>query len=252
MLVMPVSLANTGRSVANRNANFLGNNDNEGSPVEKDLKSSKLAKVPVVVMIAMSPAMLNAKTPAMGLPELEGAKTEMVAALPVESEELMAKTVAPNFEPTEVQQNGVIVNRYPGVSLRRHELFDLSTFNYKGKKYYMGLQKWDNDLVGKVVICAEGDKRKTLLPYVTDFIIHEPPNGEMFGSVMVRTVSMDKNIKNTVEEIKLSDECAQKIMDLLANDSKWKNGTTIKYIETKSTRIRPVQLESTYKGYFSN
>ena len=68
----------------NRYVNFAGQNsrknngDTESLPVEYNRSSNNLAKVPVIVLMAMSPAMMNAKTPITNLSEMEDAKTEIL------------------------------------------------------------------------------------------------------------------------------------------------------------------------------
>lgn len=44
------------------------------------------------------------------------------------------------------------------------------------------------------------------------------------------------------EEIRLPDNCAQTLIDLLANYSKMENRTSIKYSETKSVQLRQPKI----------
>lgn len=93
----------------NRYVNFAGRNSRKNNsdslPVEYNRSSNNLAKVPVIVLIAMSPVMMNAKTPITDLSETNEAKTEMVAPILIDSEELdEMTTIAPDFSnPQNVQ-----------------------------------------------------------------------------------------------------------------------------------------------------
>ena len=103
MIRMAVSGLGIGLNV-NHYMNFAGQNsrnnngNTEGEPVEYNKSSNNLAKVPVIVLMAMSPVMMNAKTPITDLSETNGAKTEMVAPILIDSEELdEMTTIAPYF-----------------------------------------------------------------------------------------------------------------------------------------------------------
>lgn len=103
MIRMAVSGLGIGLNV-NHYVNFAGQNsrknngDTEGSPVEYNRRSNNLAKALVVVLMVMSSPMMNAKISVANLTEGDGAKTEMVAPIPIDSEELdEAITIAPDF-----------------------------------------------------------------------------------------------------------------------------------------------------------
>lgn len=248
MLVMPVSTANAGCRV-NNNTNFLGNNNRnlnsnqEEAPVENNLQSSKLAKVPVIVMLAMTPSMLNAKTPLKGIPEIEGAKTEMIATLPAPAKELDKMTAAPNFEAPEVQQSPVVhplaAKMFPG-----DRVLEFDEFNYKGKKQYMAFIAHPNHekYVFEIFIVPEDYKPNAGMykPEVSELVYHELGKGKDFaGVILVKTTNLGPSKwQEYAEEIRLPNECAQKIIDLLANDSKWTNDTYVKYSDTTSPNLR--------------
>lgn len=232
---------------ANSYVNFVGQNsrknngDTEGSPVEYNRRSNNLAKVPVIVLMAMLPAMMNAKTPVTNLSEMDEAKTEMVAPIPIDSEELdEMTTVAPDFSKP---QNAQTKAPFGVTSLLGQKIYHYDTFMKDGKKHYIVYSSIRTpDYVDKVSVFPEGfpNKSGVLLPWVEELVYHDLGKGKEYCGIIVRSVNKLQNgrYKTTYEEVRLPDECAQTLIDLLANYSKMKNNTSIEYSETKSAQLR--------------
>ena len=202
--------------------NFVGQNsrknngDTEGSPVEYNRRSNNLAKVPVIVLMAMSPAMMNAKTPITNLSEMEEAKTEIVTPVSIDSEELdEMTTVAPDFSKP---QNAQTKAPFGVTSLLGQKIYHYDTFMKDGKKHYIVYSSIRTP----------------------DYVYHDLGKGKEYCGIIVRSVNKLQNgrYKTTYEEVRLPDECAQTLIDLLANYSKMKNNTSIEYSETKSAQLR--------------
>lgn len=248
MVVMPVSMVNTG--VSANNISFSGRNkrnvnvEAENSPVENSSKASKLAKVPVVVMIAMSPAMMNGKLPAEGLPDMNGAKVEYVTPTPEMTEELLAMATPAEFEAPQVNQ----ANSDPmGISeFRYKKIQQLDSFNKNGKKHYIAYttKRREPGEVQDVYLFPAGYKSepgKKFIPVVQKLIYHDLGSGKEFCGVVVATSVKNlqtNQYETSFEEVRLPDECAQHLIDLLANDTKWTNTTSIRYAETKSSKLQ--------------
>ena len=252
MVVMPISVASTVFGAAN-NVSFSGynrrknNGDTEGSPVEYNRSSNNLAKVPVIVLMAMSPAMMNAKTPVNNLSEMEGEKAEIITPIPIASEELdEMSTISPEFNVPPTNQ----INPPFGVAaLNGHRIYHTDTFMKDGKKHYIvysGLKSSDN--VSKVSVFPEGFRNENgkQLPFVQELIYHDLGKEKEYCGVIVRSIQKLPNgkFKSTKEEVRLPDKCAQTLIDLLANYSSMKNFTSIKYSETKSAQLRPTVTTS--------
>lgn len=248
MIRMAVSGLGIGLNV-NHYVNFAGQNsrknngDTEGSPVEYNRRSNNLAKVPVVMLMAMSPAMMDAKTPVTNLSEMEEAKTEMVAPIPIDSEELdEAITIAPDFSNP---QNAQKKAPFGVTSLLGHKIHHYDTFMNNGKKHYIVYSGISNaEYVNKVSVFPEGFdsvKEKKLLPYVRELVYHDLGKGKEYCGIIVITHQILKNGKSKTikEEVRIPDNCAQTLIDLLANYSKMENSTSIVYSETKSAQLRP-------------
>lgn len=248
MIRMTVSGLDAGFGT-NSYVNFVGQNsrknngDTEGSPVEYNRRSNNLVKVPVVMLMAMSPAMMDAKIPFTNLSEMEEAKTEMVAPIPIDSEELdEAITIAPDFSNP---QNAQKKAPFGVTSLLGHKIHHYDTFMNNGKKHYIVYSGISNaDYVNKVSVFPEGFdsvKEKKLLPYVRELVYHDLGKGKEYCGIIVITHQILKNGKSKTikEEVRIPDNCAQTLIDLLANYSKMENSTSIKYSETKSAQLRP-------------
>lgn len=252
MIRMTVSGLDAGFG-ANSYVNFAGQNsrknngDTEASPVEYNRRSNNLAKVLVIVLMAMLPAMMNAKTPITDLSETNGAKTEMVAPILIDSEELdEMTTIAPDFSNP---QNVKTKAPFGVTDLLGHKIHHADTFMKNGKKYYIVYSGINNaDYVDKVSVFPEGYngvKEGKLLPRVTKLVYHDLGKGKEYCGIIVISTQKLKNgdFKRTTEEVRLPDNCAQILIDLLANYSKMKNRTSIEYSETKSPQLRQTKVE---------
>ena len=251
MVVMPVSVASTGFG-ANSYVNFSGQNrrknngDTEGSPIEYNRSSNNLAKVPVIVLMAMSPAMMNAKTPITNLSEMEEAKTEIIAPIPIDSEELdEMTTIAPDFSnPQNVQTKAPF-----GVAeLIGRKIYKAETFVSKGQKYYIVYSGRQNSkYVNSVTVFPEGFRNENgkLLPIVHELIYHDLGKGKEFCGVFVSADTVLKNgkVKNVREEIRLPNEVAQNLIDFMAGDTEMKNMSSISYSKTKSSQLRQTKID---------
>lgn len=248
MIRMAVSGLGIGLNV-NHYVNFAGQNsrknngDTEGSPVEYNRRSNNLAKVPVIVLMAMSPAMMDAKIPFTNLSEMEEAKTEMVAPILIDSEELdEMTTIAPYFSNP---QNAQTKAPFGVTSLLGHKIHHYDTFMNNGKKHYIVYSGISNaDYVNKVSVFPEGFdsvKEKKLLPYVRELVYHDLGKGKEYCGIIVITHQILKNGKSKTikEEVRIPNEVAQNLIDFLADDTKMQNNTSISYSKTKSPQLRP-------------
>lgn len=252
MIRMTVSGLDAGFG-ANRYVNFAGQNsrknngDTEGSPVEYNRNSNNLAKVPVIVLMAMLPAMMNAKTPVTNLSEMDEAKTEMVAPIPIDSEELdEATTIAPDFSNP---QNAQKKAPFGVTSLLGQKIYHYDTFMKDGKKHYIVYSGISNgDYVSWVSVFPEGFdgvKEKKQLPYVRELVYHDLGKGKEYCGIIVITHQILKNGKSKTikEEVRIPNEVAQNLIDFMAGDTEMKNMSSISYSKTKSPNLRQTKVE---------
>ena len=79
-------------------------------------------------------------------------------------------------------------------------------------------------------------------PKVFKLMYHNIGKDKEFCGVITKEDLLDENgqyISGIEKEIRLDDDTAQKLIDLVTNHSKWKNNTFIKICETKSERLFP-------------
>lgn len=251
MIRMTVSGLDAGFGT-NSYVNFVGQNsrknngDTEGLPVEYNRRSNNLVKVSVIVLMAMLSAMMNAKTPVTNLSETNGAKTEMVAPILIDLEELdEMTTIAPDFSnPQNVQTKAP----FGVVDLIGHKIHHADTFMKNGKKYYIVYSGINNaDYVDKVTVFPTGfdSPKGTQVPYIQELIYHDLGKGKEFCGIIVRSrVTLSNgDSKVTKEEIRLPNEVAQNLIDFLADDTKMENRTSISYSKTKSAQLRQTKVE---------
>lgn len=191
MIRMAVSELGIGLNV-NHYMNFAGQNsrnnngNTEGEPVEYNKSSNNLAKVPVIVLMAMSPVMMNAKTPITDLSETNGAKTEMVAPILIDSEELdEMTTIAPYFSNP---QNAQTKAPFGVAELIGRKIYKAESFVNNGQKYYIVYSGRQNSkIVNRVTVFPEGFRNENgkLLPVVHELIYHDLGKGKEFCGVLV-------------------------------------------------------------------
>lgn len=252
MIRMTVSGSDAGFGT-NSYVNFVGQNsrknngDTEGSPVEYNRRSNNLAKALVVVLMVMSSPMMNAKISVANLTEGDGAKTEIVEPILIDLENLdEAITIVPDCSNP---QNAQTKAPFGVTDLLGHKIHHADTFMKNGKKYYIVYSGINNaDYVDKVSVFPEGYngvKEGKLLPRVTKLVYHDLGKGKEYCGIIVISTQKLKNgdFKRTTEEVRLPDNCAQILIDLLANYSKMKNRTSIEYSETKSPQLRQTKVE---------
>ncbi len=253
MVVMPVSGALSSHRT-NSYMSFGGRRDNADSGEENlyanDSRSSaNLAKVPVVVLMAMSPAMLNANQPETKA-ALNGLspKVEMVQAVPAETKMNDAATIAPFEELPEVQQSSgydpLKQYDYDNKKILLHD-----TFRQNGKKYHLVFvhpEYLKKDAIHAVHIFPDGFKsdERHPMPKVTEFIVHNVPGQELWGSVIVRSTEVSPNYEftDTFTDMRLPDEQAQKVLDLIQDASSFIDVTNIKYNKVTTPKLRPTRV----------
>lgn len=126
-----------------------------------------------------------------------------------------------------------------------HLLFVRPTYYAKGKVsnvyiYPDGFKSWDQN--GFMVY----------LPKVTEFIVHNVPGQELWGSVIIwestHTDHLDGKKHDkivytaTYTDVRLPDEQAQKILDLIQDNSSYENGTGIKYNRVETSTLRKTKI----------
>lgn len=206
----------------------------------KDSFFCYLSKVAAMIVITMTPSMLNAKTPVQYVPTDDGNKIEIFELAHLEA--YAGTAVA---RPQKFQQS------YP---------FDIAYFRYSkikqiksatagGQKTNLVFVSHDRDnTVLKVYLVKNNEKNSFETqepPYIRELIYHDlGPDKEFLGVYVIEKV-YDKNThkyKGTIGyELRLDDESAQYLLDFNAGSTEWKDETGIKFRETTNPNVAPVK-----------
>ena len=229
MAVLPVS------SLSFKNSNSLSfgktKHENDKSPVTTPPKSHKGAAVPVIVLMAMSPALMNSAA-AMGKGELDnGNNIEVVADLP--SSKSNAPTyvmVSPKYvEGTAPAQN---VTR-PWLQPSEKVVYQRS-FVANGVKYNIeGSSKIDDKTITKLLFVPDGFKQvkttigfKTMPPRFTELVFHDNGNDDdAFLGVVLDHFTSDANgskPRNILYEMRLPSDVGMELFKLLSGEAGYK------------------------------
>lgn len=241
MAVLPISAEKI--DSRNNGVNFMGIRKNKySSEMNNDsTRSNDWAKVPVVLMIAMSPSMMNAKTPVQIMPLDEGNMTEMFEQAPVEAND--ATYVA---KPEEFQQSDPL-----GVTYFRHrKIKQIKSAIAGGHKANLVMTSYNrNDNTVSKVYIVRNDYKNSIEhqepPYIRELIYHDLGPDKEFLGVKVTEKVYDKNThqyKGAIGyELKLDDTSAQFLLDFQTGDTKWIDETGIKFRETTNPNVAPVK-----------
>lgn len=233
MAVLPINSVSVN---ANQYA-FTGKNKKDSHN-----KANSLASVPVIVMLAMAP-MAEGKQPAQFVPINSEHLTELVAATNAYAPAVEAYSQAPQEKAAPLGIN----------FFRRHPILQIinAKANNKDVKMIFGSYPTKNNIPDKVVDrvflidkdYANRQIRNTIPPKITELIYHNTPEGE-FCSVTVLETVINKNGNSAIKisNLKLDDNSAQELINLLAGETKWKNITDIKFQETTSSELKPTVI----------
>ena len=210
--------------------------------LEMNNQQRSLKRVPVVVMLAMSPAMLNSSVPEQYMPMNAQELTEVVAQIPSED----AATV--DFrEVQETQQN------YPlGVAFfNRFKIQEIIPAVVGGAKANIVFTKpvkigADKDVYNVYYIknSYKDDNSYHEPPKVKELIYHNLGEGKEFlGIKLYESIhKKDGSEVGMISELKVDDKTAQYLLDLRTGDTKWNNKTLIDFSVTQSPKVLPPRV----------
>lgn len=207
----------------------------EGAPVSRPSGVSNLAKVPVVVLLAMNPATLNSAIPTM--PETDNPNKITILAPETKSVDAATYVIAPETE--EVEQSDPPF----GWALFRDVTEDIKlnvSAKGNGANYHMVFTapRSSNDKINNIYFIKDGSVGSVdpgAHPPKVQTLIYHNLGKENFCSVITleSILGPDRKEKGTtLRQIMLDDDSAQKIVDLMSgDDSRWKDNTHIQFKE---------------------
>ena len=245
MAILPIS------SVSFKNttpANFTSRrgNDMEGNEFTPSIRrgTTDLAKMPVVVLLAMTPAMADAKMPK--LPELENLPAIEIAETQTPETDAMTYIIAPKAQ--ETQQSKA---PYGWECLKYENIKLAHKFNVKGQEYNLLFtsKSKSNDVKFVYIIPTNttgGKEIGDIPPAVQQLVYHDLGKDKEFcGAIIEEDLINSKTNKyeGTLRyELKLPDETAQKLLDLLLDNSEFDNKTLVTLKKTNSPNLTPMEV----------
>lgn len=246
MAISPINSVSF-RGVRNRNENNFEkakeDSQNLGVRHSQTARMSAMS-VPVVVLMAMNPSMLNAKEPVSFQPMVNGAPTEMYVDAPKHSLEISELK-----ETQEVPPYGDwACLKETGNNVLFHKAF------YRGKeKYHMlflGFPR--NKEVYEILLVPEwmepSKDPQTVPGKVIDLVHHKLDNGESFYSAYVSDGCDDETGKfsaSVIHEITVPDHIAKEMLKLKNGETEFENHSVLKfggYREVNTDKMRPVKF----------
>ena len=218
-------------------------------------KSHKGASVPVIVLMAMSPALMNNAAEKMKAAEWENNtdKIEVVAKTPQNSIDTDKTYVMSPINPEVEAVNG----DYPfGWYYFKHYAVKFSPpATVNGKKYdlvFADNYSSTRNCAASVFLIERGSKNDKFEtpPRIKEFIYHDIGNDQEFCSVKVLTEIYDDDeneLGYKISHVRLDDSSAQVMIDFLTGNKDTKNYTGIKYYRVNNSKLDPQ-----YVRYYDN
>ncbi len=225
----------------------------DSAPVSKPSGVSDFAKVPVIVLLAMNPATLNSAIPVM--PETDNPNNIVMLAPEQKSVDKNTYVIAPELQ--DIQQ---ISPPYGWEHFRFGKIQHSSNVVVDGKYnrdlvfYTPVSMKRQGNVIGEILIVDPnkpgGSATLSHPPKVKEIIYHDLGKDREFCSVKTVEFLLNdsrESIGFAYRELRIDDDSANKILQLLADESDFKNETKIKYVSTKRTELEKPTFE-----YFEN
>lgn len=239
----------------NSTVNFTGRRQNEEGDDRQPLRRStnNMAAVPVVVLMAMTPGMLNGKQPVTVLPANEMNITEVLAQAPEieEAENTYQITEADYAQYTDMPR--ALNSRY--VQYKEN-------FRMNGKNYTMYFsnpaRSLNRNLVTTIHFVPEDfelikdafDNELNSPPEMVQFRYHKVSDDmsrNFVGAVVKEKIcnSDGQNVRFKTSEIRLPDEIANRILGLILGDMDLKasKGIVDSYVHVSSPNLMTTKIE---------
>ena len=236
MAIAPVINA----SFTSGNVNFQGKNkkSEQGNPQPIDNKAGAMVTVPVALLMALATGSINAKAANNNNEYAEANPTEMVSEVPQASSQSQTAKSRDYYTYLKfAKEDGKII--------QSREIIN------KDGSYTMIFLKDSPDSKGcsEIVLLPYNfqslDKYYNTIdpPTVRKLIHHNLGENKEFAGAYVHYIEYGANdMKFIDKEIKISDDAANDIIDLLAGDNKYYNFTGIKFVQTKRTTLFPPDI----------
>lgn len=244
MAVLPINRVNAGNHTVSFQARKKTDENIGEGKTNNSQAAGKMVTVPVAVLMALATTSLNAKAPASSNFDKNIDQTELLAyASPSEIGEAStasAKTKDYYTYLNNLKRNGRVIKtiEVPG----RRESYTMVLLRDEPRK------KNQTDCCDKVIMLSHLHENKDEngnfqnAPEVSQFVYHNIGTNEYCGVVVDVTRKVDDELVFIKYEIKLPDDAADVVIDLLANDNDYVNLTDIQYVKTTDAKLMPMKV----------
>lgn len=202
-------------------------------------KANPLASIPVIVMLAMAPLSMDGKQ---FVPIDNVHLTEVSAQVNSVAPKAYAEPQAPQettypFGLNYYNKGRLILKVIDSKANNKDAKMVFSTFNNdvaKNKVAFVHLI--DKDYNNRRVVSAP--------PVINELIYHNTSKGEFCSVVVSECIKVNNQYTYKYYNVKLDDNSAQELINLLAGETEWKNSTDIKFSETTSSELKPDKILS--------
>lgn len=207
-------------------------------PVESSNSASDLAKVPVIVLLAMNPATLNSKIPTM--PETDNPNKITILAPETKSSYAATYVIAPEVE--NLQQisapYGWPYLGTPGINIQQ-VVKGKSPFSSYNLIYTRFSQSDKANDVRDVYLISDGEKKSTNKfvhpPEILKLVYHNLGDDKEYCGAVVKQFYIDKTGDadgSLIREIRMDRISAQSLINLITGHTKWNYKGPIEIEET--------------------
>ena len=238
MVITPVNSVNFKNNYASLNFGSRKNNDTEGQEFNPSQRrnTTDLSKMPVVVLLALTPALSEAK-----VPENNANIIPVTTNYTKPEQDVPTYIIAPEVH--ETQQTKA---PFGWESMKYMNINASYKFFARGEEQNLIFVSQDRkDAAHYIYIFPSSSKGSTndtkFPPEVTQLVYHNIGKDKEYCGAIVCEDILDINTgkyKGTLKsEIRLTDEAAQKIIDLITGYSKLENKTSVKIKETTNPNL---------------
>ncbi len=256
MAIAPINGINV-RQNYNSTINFAGRKRYEDceDAQQKPRRASNLATVPVVVLMAMTPGMLNGKQPVTIMPASDMNMTEVFEQANLDDPEALENTY-------QITQSDYAQNSNMPRALNPRYIQYKENFRINGKNYTMYFsnpaRSLNKNLVTTIHFVPEDfelikgpfDSELNSPPMMMQFRYHKVSddiNKNFVGAVVKEKIcdSNGENIRFKTSEIRLPDEIANRILGLILGDMDLKasKGIIDSYVHVSTPNLMATKIE---------
>ena len=243
MAILPVSSVDFN---ARSNVSFARKNDSEGAPADRGMTAPLGKTVPVIVLMAMNPALLNSAATMSNLQGEEENPNLITMAEPAQNFEIDDATYVMQPETARETQNSK--NYILGPRRKALKVDQLKNFDDTYDIVYTSSSTFGEGAIEMIYFFENGELDYGKSGRMDALVFHNLGKEEEYcGAYIIQPIYDNKNeyVRTIAYELELPNDIAQTIINILSDGDPWENKTPIKFIETKNKYTTPAKVIKT-------